>query len=151
MARYKAGFKNIFLCSVIKNEGTSPINKKTMLYLFKKPIAKPIAPIYNHFASLVLIYFSTIKYKTVQLSTSKELGWYNVFNRNSAENKTQVAPKINAKRFGRKKITLIFATRFEKSESSSKGFLRNIHNKNKFSPSVIQQKKLKINKEKFGE
>lgn len=74
MAKYKVGFKNIFLCSVINNEGTSPINKKIMLYLFKKPIAKAIAPIQSHLKSFVLIYFSNIKYKTVQLSTSNELG-----------------------------------------------------------------------------
>ena len=99
MARYKAGIKNIFLYSVINKEGISPINRKTMLYLFKKPNAKTIAPIYSHFKSSVLIYFSNIKYKAVQQNTSKELGWYNVFSRNSAENKTQVAPNINAKRF----------------------------------------------------
>jgi hypothetical protein len=59
--------------------------------------------------------------------------------------------KINKEKFGGLKKPLTFATRFEKSESSSKGFQQNIHNKNRFSPSVIQQKKLKINEEKFGE
>ena len=35
----------------------------------------------------------------VQLRTSNELGWYKVFNLNSAENKIQVAPKISANKF----------------------------------------------------
>jgi len=46
--------------------------------------------------------------------------------------------KINKEKFGGFKKPLTFATRFEKSESSSKGFLQNNSQQNKFSQSVIQ-------------
>jgi hypothetical protein len=46
--------------------------------------------------------------------------------------------KINKEKFGGFKKPLTFATRFEKSESSSKGFLQNNSQQSKFSYSVIQ-------------
>ena len=45
MAKYKVGLKNIFLCSVSNKDGKSPIKRKTILYLFKKPIANTVEPI----------------------------------------------------------------------------------------------------------
>ena len=62
-------------------------------------MAKTNAPINSHFEFSEFIYFSKTKYKTVQLNTSNELGWYNIFNLKRQENKTQVAPKTNENKF----------------------------------------------------
>ena len=44
----------------------------------------------------VLQYLIRIKQKVTQQSASNEFGWYRMFNRNRAENNTQVAPNTSA-------------------------------------------------------
>ncbi len=62
-------------------------------------MANITAPIKSHFVFSVLKYLSATKYKTVQLNTSKEFGWYKSFSLRRAENNTHVEPKIKANRF----------------------------------------------------
>jgi hypothetical protein len=74
---------------VINKEGKTPI-KKRQCCIYSKTQWQMLAPTYSHFKSSVLIYLINIKYKTVQLNTSKNsVDTMRLFA--IVENKTQVA------------------------------------------------------------
>ncbi|GAB4110039.1 MAG: hypothetical protein OHK0057_21810 [Thermoflexibacter sp.] len=95
-AIYNFDRANIFLCSESNKAGIIPSIKNITLYLFKNPTANTTAPIKIHCSFSVFRYLISTKYSVVQANTSKELGWYRVFNRNNTENNMQAAPKLKA-------------------------------------------------------